>query len=467
MFEPAPADAYRQPNRATCNNAPFIEIYIPDDLMPTSLSRRELLTATAGLASLSATPISSAQNGTIPSSSRELWAWVKTQPVLEQQIAYLDVATAGPTLRAAMAAEYRAREAQSLALATTTSGSHWATESARLATRFAAFLGCDADELLFTHGAGEALSLVALGLDLNAGDEVLTTSREHPSALTPWLVQARRRGIIVKQIDLPTPMTGPEQALGLFAGAVTDRTKVLAFSHVQYADGALLPVADLCQFARQRNIISVVDGAQAVGMLDFQLRDLGCDFYATCFHKWIGGSHGTGALFVRREMLDRIWPIEPRGLDASPPIFTPTQALGHEAAPATLHKLGNIVPKLWPALRGTESAIEFQQQVGRSKIEARVRELAIYARLRIQQLANIEILTPARPGLWAGILTLRSARHSGMDLATSLARGNRVYVRGIEWPDSTLGALRLSVHIFNTHDEVEKMLQGLDRALKI
>src|SRR5690606_13786291 len=144
-----------------------------------------------------------------------------------------------------------------------------------------------------------------------------------------------------------------------------------------------------------------------------------------------------------------------------------TQSAGHENVPAAIHKLGNVVPKLWAALRGAESALEFQQQIGRSKIEARIRELAIYARLRLQQLTDVEILTPARPGVWAGILTLRSAKHSGSVLATALARGHRVFARSLEWPGSEQGALRASVHIFNTHDEVEKLLQGLDRALKL
>jgi selenocysteine lyase/cysteine desulfurase len=438
----------------------------PIPSMPFTMNRRDVLGAAAAFASLGATT-SFAQNGTVPSSSRELWQWVRTQPVLEPQFAYFDVASAGPTLRAAMASEYRARDAQSFSLATTSAPGYWSTETTRIATRIAGFLGCDPDEILFTHGAGEGLSQIAFGLDLNAGDEVLTTSREHPAALAPWLVLARRRGIVVKQLDLPAPLSGPEQALGLFAGATTERTKVFAFSHVQYADGALLPVADLCQFARHRNIATIVDGAQATGMLDFQLRDLGCDFYAGCFHKWLGGTHGTGFLYVRREMLDRVWPMSPRGLDASPPVFVPTQSLGNEDVPAALHKFGNVVPRLWPALRGVESALEFQQQVGRSKIEARIRELAIYARLRLQQLSSVEMLTPARPGLWAGILTLRSAKHVGTDLALSLARGHRVYVRGLEWPESKLGAVRISVHIFNTHDEVEKLQQGLDRALKL
>lgn len=427
-----------------------------------SLTRRDVLTAGAGIAAASVMHPAAAQE--VPSSSRELWQWVRAQPMLDLQLAYLDVASGGPTLRAAMAAEYRAREVQSLGLAD--AAARWTAESNRLAARFAAFIGCEPDEVQFTRGAGEALGQAIAGLDLAPGDEVITTTREHPAALSPWLVLARRRDIVVKQIELPTPLTGTEQALGLFAGAVTGRTKAIAFSHVQHDDGAVLPVQDLCAFARQRGILTVVDGAQALGMLEFSLRDLGCDFYASCCHKWLGGSHGTGALYVRREMLDRLWPVEPRGLDSVPPVFTPTDADGTADVPAALHKLGNIVPYAWPALRGVEAALQFQQQVGRSKIEARVRELAIYARLRLQQLQGIEMLTPARPGLWAGILTFRVPGKSAADLATAIERTHRVHARVLRWPNDPGGALRLSLHVFNTHDDVEKLIQALQQALR-
>jgi len=125
------------------------------------------------------------------------------------------------------------------------------------------------------------------------------------------------------------------------------------------------------------------------------------------------------------------------------------------------------VPQLWPALRGVESAMELQRQIGRSRIEARIRELAIYTRLRLQQLSEAEILTPARPGSWGGILTVRSSKHSAADLTTVLTRGHRVHVRSVDWPGSVQGAVRISVHIFNTHDEVDRLLQGLDRALRL
>lgn len=434
------------------------------------LTRRDLIASSlatsvaAGALGSSPSVLAQPANG-MPAITKELWQWFRTQPVLDLQRTYLDVASAGPTLRAAMATEYRVHDSQSLNIAALADG-QWSTETTRLATAFAAFVGCDADEVLFTRGSGEALATVAAGLDLNAGDEVLTTNREHPAALSPWLLLARRRGIVVKQIELPAPMTGPEQALGLFAGAVTDRTKVLAFSHVQYADGTVLPVQDLCQFARQRNLVSVVDGAQALGMLDFSLRDFGCDFYGTSFHKWLGGSNGTGMLYVRRAMLDRIWPSQPRGIDASPPVNTPTQAAGHMGVPAALHKLGNIVPMAWAPLRGAEVALEFHQQVLRNRIEARIRELAIYARLRLQQLPGVDLLTPNLPGLWGGILSFHVPGRVASDIALGLVRGHRVFVRDMQWPGRREGAVRISVHAFNTHDEVDKMFQGLQQVLR-
>lgn len=428
---------------------------------PGSFNRRELIASTLALAGVGA---ASAQPS-IPTTSRELWQWVRTQPVLDLHTAWLDVATAGPTLRAAMAAEYRARDAQSFSLAHY-GADFWLNETARLAGRVASFVGCDPDEVLFTAGAGAALGLVAAGLDLAPGDEIITTTREHPAALSPWLMLARRRGVTVKQIELPAPLTGPGQALGLFAGAVTERTKAFAFQHITYADGVLMPGRELCDFARSKGILSIVDGAQALGMIDFAVRDLNCDFYATSFHKWLGGAHGGGMLVVRRDKLDTLWPITPRGVDASPPIVTPTDAFGFNGAPAALHKLGNITPQAWAPLRGVEAAMELHREIGRARIEARVRELAIYARLRLQPLTGVELLTPAQAGLWGGILTLRFAAKNAGDVALSLARGHRVYVRELKWPGSEQGALRISLHMFNTHDEVDRLTQGLQQALR-
>jgi isopenicillin-N epimerase len=430
-----------------------------------SLTRRQLLTTTLsgalGTSLLGRTNPTLAQPFDLPTTSRELWQWVRVQPVTDARAAWFNTAAAAPTLRVAMASEYRAREAQSSELAAYSENSRWSQESTRLATRFATFIGCDADELVFTRGAGEAISHVAGGLDLASGDEIVTTNQEHPAALSPWLFAARRRGIVVRQIDLKTPASTSAQIVEAFAAAITDKTRLLAFNHVQCADGTVMPVRELCELARERKVISVVDGAQALGMLGFLVRDLGCDFYAAGFHKWLGGCQGTGMLYVRREMLDRLWPTEPRGIDASPPVAVPVQSPGHVDAPAALHKFGNVIPHLWPALKGSEAALDFQEQVNRARIEARIRELVIFARMRLQQLPGAELLTPGAPGLWAGILTFRLPGRSATEVVSALARINRVHCAALDWPAAADSALRLSLHMFNSHDEIERLMQGL------
>jgi len=169
---------------------------------------------------------------------------------------------------------------------------------------------------------------------------------------------------------------------------------------------------------------------------------------------------GTGALIVRRDALDRLWPITPRGMDGAP--ATPTDTLGFIEVPSALHKLGNNVPSMWPALRGLEAAFELHQQIGRPKLEARIRELAIYARLRLQKIPHLEILTPVRPGLWAGILTVRLRGHAAPDVANTLANA-RIYVAPLRWPAADDGAIRISLHFTNSHDDVDKLAQALER----
>lgn len=364
-----------------------------------------------------------------------------------------------------MNAEYRARDLQSFALSTR-EPDHWSRESERLAGACAEFIGCDGDELLFTRGAGEALAQVAAGLDLVSGDEVLTTNREHPAAVLPWHALARRRGVVIREVGLPAPIAGPQQVIDAFQQAMGERTRVLAFSHIQYSDGAVLPVRELARLARERNAISVVDGAQSLGMLDFALRDLDCDFYAASFHKWLCGSRGSGALYIRRDMLSRIWPTHPQAMDAVPPIATPTREPGQYDVPATLHKMGNVITTLWPALRGSETAMQLHRRILRSRIEARIRELTLYVRMRLQTTPGVRLLTPNHPGMWGGILTFTTAGHAATSVVDNLEKGNQVRARALHWPGIEEGAVRIALHAFNTHEELERLLQGLQRILR-
>lgn len=421
--------------------------FLADLPAQSQLSRRHLLQGAVGATALPL--LQSAQAaGELPSGA-ELWKWVRAQQMLNINACYLDTAAVGPSWRAVLASEYRAEEAFNSdpgSYARGKSAALWRTQLERLGR----WLDCSADELCLTTGTAEALSMVANGLDLAAGDEIVTTTHEHAAALAPWLLRAKRQGIVVKQVQLPSPLTGPEQALGLMAGAVTERTRVMAFCHVQATDGAVLPVRELCAFARQRNILSVVDGALALGALQFSVRELGCDFYAASLHKWINGPYGAGLLYVHPIQLEQLWPLSSSADEMDVPGW-----------PKTLVKLGTAYKYFAPRWQALDTALNFQEQIGRERVETRLRELTIYAKLRLQQLPKIEILTPSHPAMWGPVMSFRVAADPN-ELAAKLAREYNVIVGAVRRTER-LTALRTSLHIYNSHDDIERLLQALQR----
>jgi isopenicillin-N epimerase len=408
-------------------------------------------------------------SATVPVTSRELWSWYRAQVLIEPGLAWLDTAAFGPALRAVVSRGYRARERQSadhVSYAADALGP--GTMRARLGT-VAAFLGASAEDIAFTSGTLEALNIVAHGLELAPDDEVLTTAHDHPSAIYPWLLESRRRGIKVVQLREPGIPESPEAIVARFAGALTPKTKVLLFSHVQYTDGTVMPVRELCAMARANNVFSVVDGAQACGLIDVQLATLGCDAYATSFHKWLNGAYGSGALYLRFDARPRIWPLtveRPIGwqvadrFGVSPPALVSAADLW----PETQAKFGQASRYLGPNLEGAAIAIELQQAVNRARISARQRELAMYLRVRLGELAGVVPVTPNHPALWTAIQSLKVPHRDHGQLVEAMAREDRVVV-GRAHHGAEIDTIRVSLHAYNDHSDVDRFVNALRRRL--
>ncbi len=432
-----------------------------------AINRRQLLGALAlgSIATLTADAQEPAESA--PSSTRELWTWARAQQVLSPGVAYLDTASDGPKLRAALVAEYRGREASSLDRAAFHSEVFGPVFVRRLLDRVATLAGCSADELALTSSATEALNIAANGLDLHSGDEILTTSLEHDAAIYPWLLQAKRRGVVVKQVPLRSPLSTPEEILGRITAAAGPRTRVLAFAHIQYSDGTVLPARELCTFARGRGIVSVVDGAQALGMHDVSIQDIGCDIYALSLHKWLSSVSG-GALYVRPDMMERLWPLQAddyHGWQDSDRFGQATASISALRAgwPTTLRKFGTSFAWFGPQWQSLTAVLDFHDLIGKARGIARVRELAIYARIRLQKLPGIEFLTPAHPAMFAGILSFRLNTMASSSLVEALASEDRVIVRHVFHPGSGLDATRVSTHLFNSYDDIERLTRIVQR----
>jgi selenocysteine lyase/cysteine desulfurase len=157
--------------------------------------------------------------------------------------------------------------------------------------------------------ASESLEICIMGLDLKAGDEILTTNQDYPRMITAWKQRERRDGVVLKQFSFPVPAPSMDDLYDRFVKGVTAKTKVILICHITNLTGQIFPVKQVCDFARTRGIEVIVDGAHAFGQWPFQLKDLDCDYYGVSLHKWMLAPIGTGFLYVRRNKIKGLWPL--------------------------------------------------------------------------------------------------------------------------------------------------------------
>jgi len=174
--------------------------------------------------------------------------------------------------------------------------------------QFAAMLGCDSGELAITRNTSESNRTVIAGLNLGPGDEVVIWDENHESNDLSWNVWSQRFGFKVVRVTTPHVPNDSEELLKAFTDKFNRRTRVVAFSHVSNRTGVALPAQSICAAAERMGIKSLVDGAQSLGLIEIDLRNLGCDFFTGSAHKWLTGPHETGLLYVRAEQIPSLWP---------------------------------------------------------------------------------------------------------------------------------------------------------------
>jgi isopenicillin-N epimerase len=312
----------------------------------------------------------------------------------------------------------------------------------------AAFVGCTRDEIALVRNATEANSYIANGVDLKAGDEVLMTDQEHPGGEHPWDLRAKRYGIVVKKITLPKPVPDAATVLNLFNAAITPRTRVLFFSHITTATGVVLPAKELCALARSKGILSAVDGAHVVGMMSLNLHDLGCDMYTSSPHKWLQSTKGSGFLYLRDEVIDRVWnTIATEGWDDTKIRAERFQRIG-----------SSNVPALW----GLRASIKLANDISMERIEKRHRQTAEYM-LKEMVKRGSESWTSPDAALRCGIVTVNVPGLKRMDLENWLWTTKKIRIRG-----GDPSKLRLSTPYYLLRKDVDRYLAAFDeyRALK-
>ncbi|MDP2956674.1 MAG: aminotransferase class V-fold PLP-dependent enzyme [Longimicrobiales bacterium] len=310
--------------------------------------------------------------------------------------------------------------------------------------RLAAAAGCDPEEIAVTRNTSEAMQIVQMGLDLNPGDEVLLTTQDYPRMITTWEQRERRDGIVLKRFPYPSPPANPMELLRLYEQNIGPRTRVLHMSHVTYTAGQIFPVKEICALARQRGLYSVVDGAHAFAHFPYRIDELGCDFYGTSLHKWLTAPVGTGFLYVRRDLIPDVWPLQ--------------------AAPASMdgdirkfEQIGTF-PVAIPNAIG--EALTFLDGIGLERKAARLRYLRRRWMDAVADVRGVRFYT-ARDDRQAGALATMSLEGMGAnDLTDALQKRYAIHVRP-RFVDGEWEGIRVTPNVFTTLEEVDTFAKAV------
>jgi len=322
----------------------------------------------------------------------------------------------------------------------------------------AAYFGAKTDDLCFVRNATEGNCIVATGLELTAADEVILESHAHPGGSFPWLNRQHTDGIIVKTFD-----PDPDRAAGnveRIAALITKRTRVIQVSHITSPTGIIMPCPEIAKLAAQHHCWFHVDGAQSAGMIPVNLPALGCDSYATSGHKWVGGPHETGVLWIRGDKMSEV---------------VPRQVGAYSSEDVNLNNPGPFVyskgahryeygTRDAAAVLALAEATRFQNEIGRDRIAARGHALADRVRAGFEKIDSVEILTPKDPAMCGSILTFRTPKMKHNQLFEHLLVDYHLRCRPVSEVD--LDAVRISTHLFNSVEECDHLIGALDEILK-
>lgn len=315
--------------------------------------------------------------------------------------------------------------------------------------RMAREWGVHAEEVAFTRNASEGLQICQFGFDLRPGDEILTTTQDYGRMITTFQQRERREGVVLRQIRIPVPAEDPAQVVRLFEEGITPRTRLILACHMINLTGQILPVKEITALGRARGIPVIVDGAHALAHNHFRLDELEVDFYATSLHKWLFAPHGTGLLYVRRERIREVWPLQaaPETMDDDIRKF---EEIGTHPAANTL---------------AVGEALTFHQGLGGERKSARLVYLRDHWAGRLGSTPDrFRLHTSRKPGMACGLATVELLGVEPGALAGHLWSRHRIIATPIVHPE--FRGLRVTPSVYTTLEELDRFCDAMEGAAR-
>ncbi len=388
--------------------------------------------------------INAASNHFSSSESYHLTGLVPARDFMfESGLAYLNTGSLGATPRVVMNSAIDAWKKIELS---PTVNAYGVMEELMEAVRgkAAAILGCKLDEIVLTRSTTDGMNSLAQSIGLQNGDRILTTDQEHPGGRSAWDFMARKHGVIIDVIPIPPGENSAKAIIERFSNAIQEKTKVFVFSHLLSSTGLRMPVKELTDLARSHGCLSVIDGAQAIGGIQVDVKSLGCDVYVTSGHKWLLGPMGTGLLYLSETLGKKVDPICLQG--------------GRHAY-SDSSGVCNI-----PGVIGLGSAIDYVNRIGLKTIEDHNIELRNKLYNTVAGIAKLSVMSPPPGALASPMVTYRlpDSFESRAFSKTLLSKHN-LSVKTV--PKVWMNGHRISTHLYNSEQDIERLVDALKKEM--
>lgn len=320
-------------------------------------------------------------------------------------------------------------------------------ENARV--RAAELLGCKKDDIALTTNTSEGINFIAHSIKFSQGENVVTTDLEFPSVTYPWLRIARESGIEVRFALNRNGIVTLEDLEKL----TDDKTKVIVLSHVEYSSGIRYNLKEVADLAHKHGALLVVDAVQSLGVIPLNVRREDVDALASAAYKWLLGPFGAGFVYMRKEFYEKVEPLFVGWRSSKEHEYDPRKI--SYPKDAKKFEYGGMP---YTSIYGLTKAIEYIKDIGVENIESYVLNITRKLMEKLNDL-GAKILTPYDREKRAGIVTVRFDKMDYNRTVEELAKEKIIVSK-------RMNALRISPHIYNTEEEIEKIIQSIRRMIE-
>lgn len=313
----------------------------------------------------------------------------------------------------------------------------------RIAVKLAELAGCDKDELIITRNTTESLDMIISGLDWKAGDEAVMAEQDYGAMLDMFTQIGKRYGVKNKIISVPNHPKSDEEIVSLYEKAITAKTRLLMLCHMINITGQILPVRKICDMAKKKGVLVMVDGAHAFAHFRFKISELNCDFYGCSLHKWLSNPLGAGFLYVRKEHVSKVWPLFAESeMDAN-----------------NIYRLNHTGTIPVHTDLTIENAIDFYNNLGAERKENRLRYLQKYWTDKVRLLPKIILNTPADIQRACAIANVGVEGIKPNELAETLLKKYGIYTVAID--GKGVRGVRITPNVYTRTNELDVLVKAL------